>query len=68
MPTKTGPSESGKIHLIESDDTEPTIKVKAGHRFEVKAVRIVDPQLNPSKKVAARLCGGTDTCLALIEV
>jgi hypothetical protein len=54
--------------LIESDDKEPTIKVKEGHRFEVCSVSIVDAQMNASTKVAARLCGGTNTCLALVEV
>jgi hypothetical protein len=64
----TGPSTVGKIHLIESDDSEPTIKVKAGHRFEVRSVSIVDAQMNPTSKVAARLCGGSGTCLALVEI
>ena len=68
MSAATGPSAAGKIHLIESDDTEPTIKVKAGHRFEVRSISIVDAQMNPTKKLAARLCGGTDTCLALVEI
>ena len=67
--TPKNPATPGHIHLIESDDTEPTIKVKAGTRFEVRSVSIVDTHLNPSpNKVAARLCGGTNTCLALIEL
>lgn len=68
MSAATGPSAAGKIHLVELDDAEPTIKVRLGHRFEVRSISIVDPQLNPTKKVAARLCGGTDTCLALVEI
>lgn len=56
---------------IESDESEPTVaghKLKAGQRFEVKVVSVKDRELAASAKVGARLCGGTDTCLALVEV
>lgn len=56
------------VHLIESEDSAPTIQLKAGMRFEVRTTRIVDTSLRPSQKVAARLCGGTSTCLALVEL
>lgn len=59
---------SGKVHLIQSDDTEPNIKVKPGMRFEVHATTLVDAELKPAGRIAARLCGGTDTCLALVEL
>lgn len=59
---------STKAHLIVSDDAQPTIKVKPGMRFEVRATTVVDTKLKSSRKVAARLCGGTTTCLALVEV
>ena len=64
----SGAGEQPKMHLIESDETEPTIKVKPGMRFEVRATTIVNPELKPAVKVAARLCGGTSTCLALVEI
>jgi hypothetical protein len=57
-----------KVHLIESDEPEPALKVKLGMRFEVRATTIVDTEMKPAKKVAARLCGGTTTCLALVEL
>ena len=56
---------------IESEETEPTVaghKLRAGQKFEVKAVSVKDPQLAATAKVGARLCGGTDTCLALTEI
>jgi hypothetical protein len=56
---------------IESDETEPTVaghKLKVGQKFEVKAVSVKESQLGATAKVGARLCGGTDTCLALTEV
>lgn len=57
-----------KAHLIVSDDSEPKLQLKPGMRFEVHSVSVVDEQLVASNKVAARLCGGTGTCLALVEI
>jgi hypothetical protein len=37
-------------------------------KLHVTAVQLVEPTLKASKKIAARLCGGSGTCLALIEV
>ena len=62
---------SGKktaIKLIQSKDKNPVVKVKAGMRFEVTSVSVVTPELRKPDKIAARLCGGTSTCLALIEL
>jgi hypothetical protein len=56
---------------IESEHTEPTIAghtLKAGQKYEVKAVPVKDPQVATAMKVGGRLCGGTDTCLALVEI
>ncbi|MBV8367655.1 MAG: hypothetical protein JO036_01805 [Candidatus Eremiobacteraeota bacterium] len=56
---------------IESEESEPTVaghKLKAGQKFEVKAVSVKESQLGATQKLGARLCGGTDTCLALTEV
>lgn len=62
------PDAPATIHLIVSDESEPTIKVKAGAKFEVHSVKVVDAAFKPSDKVAARLCGGTSTCIALLKV
>lgn len=59
---------SKKSHLIVSDQSEPAVIVKPGMRFEVHSVSVVDEQLVTSAKVAARLCGGTSTCIALVEI
>jgi hypothetical protein len=56
---------------IESAETAPTVAghtLRAGQKFEVKVVSVKEPQLAATAKVGARLCGGTDTCLALVEV
>jgi len=55
-------------HLIQSNDAEPKITVKPGMRFEVRTVSIVDAEMKAGVKIAARLCGSDDTCIALIEV
>jgi hypothetical protein len=68
MPKPKSTEPAPKLHLIASDEQEPTIKLKPGMRFEVHATTVVDPALKPAGKVAARLCGGTSTCLALVEL
>jgi hypothetical protein len=67
MPS-TSSNPPTKSHLVVSEEAEPAIKVKAGMRFEVHSVVVVDEELQASKKVAARLCGGTSTCIALVEI
>lgn len=57
-----------KLKLIVSDDKKPSVKLDAGMRLDVVSVSLVEPTLKPSRARAARLCGGTDTCLALVEV
>jgi hypothetical protein len=61
-------SDKPTVHLIESDDLSPSITLKSGMRFEVKTTQVVDGALQPSQKIAARLCGSTSTCLALVEL
>lgn len=57
-----------KLTLIVSDDKKPSVMVKAGMKLDVVAVSLVTPDLKRAKPIAARLCGGSDTCLALIEL
>lgn len=68
MPGSMSDKPTAKAHVIVSDDAEPAVKLKPGMRFEVVATTVVDAELKASDKVAARLCGGTNTCLALVEV
>jgi hypothetical protein len=62
------PETPATVHLIVSDESEPAIKVKTGTKFEVHSVKVVDASLKGTDKIAARLCGGTSTCLALVKV
>jgi hypothetical protein len=55
-------------HVIVDDREQPTLALRPGMKFEVHATSIVDAELKPSTKIAARLCGGSGTCLALVEL
>jgi hypothetical protein len=57
-----------EVRLIVSDEKKPAVKVREGMRLEVVSVKLLDPTLKKSKATAARLCGGTTTCLALIDL
>ena len=57
----------GDAFLVVSEDESPKIQIQAGMKFEVVTLKVVDESLKQPGKVAARLCGGTDTCLALID-
>ena len=65
---KPGSASQSKITLIVSDSTNPTISVTAGHRFEVVTVDMHDASTQKPAAMAARLCGGTSTCLALMDI
>jgi hypothetical protein len=59
-------STSSKLTLIVSDEKNPKVGLKPGMKLEIVSVRFAEPTLK-STKVAARLCGGTSTCVALVE-
>jgi hypothetical protein len=65
--TVTG-SRGRSVTLVQSEEKSPAVSLKPGMQFDVVAVRLVDAQLGRAKKLAARLCGGSSTCLALIDV
>ena len=57
--------------MIGVSDNESVISITAiypGANAKVVSVSLVDPKLAKSHVTAARLCGGTSTCLALHEV
>jgi hypothetical protein len=56
-----------KIRLTVSDDKNPAVKVSPGTRLEVVSVAFIDPKLK-AVRVGARLCGGSGTCLALMDI
>jgi len=57
-----------KLSLIVSDEKKPAVKLQPGMKLDVVSVSLVEPTLKAARARAARLCGGTDTCLAVVEV
>lgn len=57
---------SPNMRLIASEEKQPRIALKKGMQFEVVEVSLVDTSLKALRRPAARLCGGTSTCLALV--
>jgi hypothetical protein len=56
------------ILLVVSDEEKPKIEHPQGSKAKVVSVSLVDPKLAKANVTAARLCGGTSTCVALHEV
>ncbi|HFE48736.1 MAG TPA: hypothetical protein ENJ21_05410 [Chromatiaceae bacterium] len=56
------------VNLIVSERKVPKVELRPGMRFEVTAVTVVDERLTKPITVGARLCGGSGTCLALIDL
>jgi hypothetical protein len=61
-------AKKGKITLLASKDKQPSVKLKAGQQLKVTAVVLQGPEAAKIKKVGARLCGGSGTCLALLDI
>ncbi len=59
---------SRKITLVASDEKQPSIKIKPGQELRVTAVSLVGPNVDKLRSVGARLCGGSGTCLALVDI
>ena len=67
---------TSKIHLIESDESEPRVKLTLGKRYEVVVTPIVDADLrqiteevdDAQARRPSRLCGSRSTCVALVEI
>jgi len=55
------------LRLVVSNDPKPAVQLEPGMKLDVVAVSLVTPALKPAGALAARLCGGTSTCLALVS-
>jgi hypothetical protein len=68
MAKKAAAPTLAKVQLIVSDEPKPAVTLEPGMRFEVISVPLVGPSLRPESAAGARLCGGTSTCLALVQI
>lgn len=58
-----------KINLIVSPEKKPQVTVKAGQKLQVVAVSLTGGKAASIKKaIGARLCGGSGTCLAVMDI
>jgi hypothetical protein len=60
----SGPS----LRFIVSDEKSPKIALKPGLRLDVVSTTLVGPDLKRLRNIGARLCGGSGTCMALVDV
>jgi hypothetical protein len=65
---KVTPASGAKMKFIVSDERSPAVVLKAGQKLQVTTVSVVTPELKKHGPIAARLCGGTSTCLAIVEI
>jgi hypothetical protein len=56
------------ITLIADKEKNPKVELKAGQQLKVVSVKIAGPQTEKMKRVGATLCGGTSTCLAVVDL
>jgi hypothetical protein len=68
MSAKNKSNAPQRIKLIVSDDEKPEIRGKQEGGHEVVSVSLVEPNLEKSSRIGARLCGGTSTCVAIVDV
>lgn len=65
---KSGSKRGREIKLIVSDSPKPSVALEAGTQVEVVSVSLIKPTGQSAGPMAARLCGGTSTCIALIKI
>ncbi len=68
MAQKNKTERPNKLQFIVSDDARPAITLKPGMKLDVVSVSFITPDFKRTKPGAARLCGGSGACLALIDL
>jgi hypothetical protein len=59
---------ASKVTLIASDSKNPIGPVKKGQKLQVVSVQLAGSAAQTRPTIGSRLCGGTNTCLAVTEV
>jgi hypothetical protein len=57
-----------ELQLVASTSRTPSVRLKAGMKLEVVAVSLVDEKLAKVNAEGSRLCGGSGTCLAIVQI
>ena len=66
MAKKQRKAKPRKLRLVLANEKSPAVKLEAGQKLEVIAVDMVSTVGRVKRRGAARLCGGTSTCLAVV--
>jgi hypothetical protein len=61
-------SASTSVRFIVSDDKSPSVALKPGMKLNVVSTMLVGPDLKRARNIGARLCGGSGTCMALVDI
>ena len=61
-------AKSSSMRFIVSDEKSPSIALKPGMRLDVVSTVLVGPDLKRLKNIGARVCGGSGTCMALVDL
>lgn len=60
--------KNASMRFIVSDEKSPAVRITPGLRFEVVTATLVGPDLKRVANIGARLCGGSGTCMALVDL
>lgn len=61
-------TKKSSLQFIVSKDKKPRVPLKPGMRLDVVSTVLVGPDLKRAKNIGARLCGGSGTCMALVDL
>lgn len=59
---------ASSVRFIVSDEKRPSVALKPGMRLDVVSTVLVGPDLKRIRNIGARLCGGSGTCMALVDI
>jgi hypothetical protein len=57
-----------KVSLVVSKEKKPLGILKSGQKFQVVSVSLAGGKGQGKPRLAARLCGGSGTCVAIIDI
>ena len=61
-------AKASSLRFIVSDAKSPSVALKPGMRLNVVSTVLVGPDLKRIRNIGARLCGGSGTCMALVDI
>ncbi len=56
------------MRLVLHKDATPKVELRPGMKIQVEEIELLGGTAAQLKKIGARLCGGSGTCLAIIDI